>query len=85
MLVTDAGTIEYVDVSPKVYWYDASESLLTDDVWSEWRYDSMKWRGVVLTGHHIHYCQEYDGLPVDETCPEWPCGCCQNGRCQIGV
>lgn len=37
--------------------------------------DSIKWRGHELTGRHTHWCPEWDGLPMDETCPEWPCGC----------
>ncbi len=35
----------------------------------------MKWRKRVLTGEHAHFCNDWDGLPVDETTPEWPCGC----------
>jgi hypothetical protein len=35
----------------------------------------MYWRGVVLTGKYAHWCDEWDGLPIDETCEEWPCGC----------
>lgn len=43
---------------------------------SDWAADCLKWRGKVLTGAHRHYCREWDGLPVDETCTnEWPCGC----------
>jgi hypothetical protein len=37
--------------------------------------DCMRWRGKVLTGKFAHWCEEWDGLPVDETTPEWPCGC----------
>ena len=40
-----------------------------------WRLDSLRWRGKVLTGKFRHWCSEWDFLPVDETCPEWPCGC----------
>jgi hypothetical protein len=40
-----------------------------------WIEDSMRWRGVVLTGKYAHWCFDYDDLPVDETCDEWPCGC----------
>jgi hypothetical protein len=35
----------------------------------------LKERGKVLTGKYRHYCMEWDLLPIDETCPEWPCGC----------
>jgi hypothetical protein len=31
--------------------------------------------GRVLTGPGAHACDYWDGLPVDETCREWPCGC----------
>jgi hypothetical protein len=36
--------------------------------------DCYLWRGKILTGKYAHYCYEWDGLPVDETTPEW--GCC---------
>lgn len=39
----------------------------------EWQADCQHWRGRVLTGEHGHWCFEWDGLPIDETCPEWPC------------
>jgi hypothetical protein len=41
----------------------------------EWELDCHLWRGEVLTGRKRHWCPEWDGLPVDETCREWPCGC----------
>ena len=37
--------------------------------------DSRRWRGRVLTGKYAHWCPEWDDLPMDETCPEWDCGC----------
>lgn len=40
-----------------------------------WDADCMKWRGHLLRGKHAHWCWDWDLLPVDETCPEWPCGC----------
>jgi uncharacterized protein (DUF433 family) len=40
-----------------------------------WRSDCLEWRGRVLTGEHGHWCNEWDLLPVDETCDEWPCSC----------
>lgn len=39
----------------------------------EFKRDSMKWRGVVLTGEFAHWCYDWDGLPVDETCDEFTC------------
>lgn len=41
----------------------------------QWLADCKKWRGRQLTGQFGHYCEEWDGLPVDETTPEWPCSC----------
>lgn len=41
----------------------------------EWIEDSRKWRGRVLTGEYGHWCPDWDDLPIDETCPEWPCPC----------
>lgn len=36
----------------------------------------LQYRGVVLTGKYAHWCHDWDGLPMDETCVmEWPCGC----------
>jgi hypothetical protein len=42
----------------------------------DWNEDCLRWRGRVLTGKYKHWCNEWDGLPVDETTPEWPtCTC----------
>jgi len=41
----------------------------------EWEADCLKWRGRVLTGENAHYYFDWDELPIDETCPEWPCSC----------
>lgn len=40
-----------------------------------WVDDCMRWRGEVLHGIYAHSCLDWDGLPVDETCNEWPCVC----------
>jgi len=42
------------------------------DTWpaDEWVADCLKWRGVVLTGSKAHWCNDWDGLPIDETCAE---------------
>jgi hypothetical protein len=42
----------------------------------EFKRDSLKWMGVVLTGKFAHWCNDWDGLPIDETCPEFTC--CQD-------
>jgi hypothetical protein len=41
----------------------------------DWIVDSLRERGRVLTGRMGHWCEEWDGLTIDESCPEWPCGC----------
>ena len=44
--------------------------------WSkDWEAECLKWRGEVLKGTFCHYCSDFDELPVDETCHEWPCRC----------
>jgi len=45
---------------------------------ADWIEDSMRWRGKVLTGKHAHWCPDWDFLPIDETCPEWPCPCSES-------
>lgn len=40
-----------------------------------WAKDCQTWRGELLTGRFQHYCYDWDGLPIDETCLEWPCAC----------
>lgn len=42
---------------------------------TDWETDCLKWRNKILTGKFKHYCFDWDELPVDETCPEWPCSC----------
>ena len=39
--------------------------------------DCLHWRGRVLEGAYRHWCMEWDDLPIDETCPEWPCDCAE--------
>ena len=43
-----------------------------------WKEDCIKWRGKELTGKYVHWCYAWDGLPIDETCPEWPCECAKD-------
>lgn len=43
---------------------------------SHWRDDCMEFHGQVLTGAACHWCPEFDGLPIDETCTEYKhCTC----------
>jgi len=37
--------------------------------------DCMRYRRRILTGKYAHTCWDWDGLPIDETCEEWPCAC----------
>jgi hypothetical protein len=49
----------------------------TDDggPWAQWDQDCETWRGLILTGRYAHWCPNWNQLPMDETCPEWPCQC----------
>lgn len=29
-----------------------------------------------LTGNHKHYCMDWDGMAIDDTCPEFECCTC---------
>lgn len=42
---------------------------------AEWAEDCLKERGEVLRGQWGHWCPDWDGLTVDETCSEWRHGC----------
>jgi hypothetical protein len=43
----------------------------------DWIADCMHWRGTVLHGQFMHWCNDWDGLPVDETTPdEFDCCYC---------
>ena len=42
---------------------------------TDWQEDCLTYRGEVLSGVVAHFCFDWDGLPIDETCIEWPCGC----------
>jgi hypothetical protein len=45
----------------------------------DWVEDCRVYRGVTLNGLFAHWCSDYDGLPVDETCwGEWPCACAED-------
>lgn len=50
--------------------------------WVEW---CLRERGRVLVGEHGHFCPDWDGLTMDETCDEWPCPCSVGdaGRCRV--
>jgi hypothetical protein len=42
----------------------------------DWIEDCIKWYGEVLAGRYAHWCPDWDGLPIDETSPEFKsCTC----------
>jgi hypothetical protein len=41
-----------------------------------WLEECLRWRGKLLDGQFRHICDDWDGLPVDETCDEFAvCSC----------
>lgn len=62
---------------PDDYTIPKTEPLVTHstEMTGDWAQDCLTWRGVKLTGRYAHWCYEWDDLPMDETCPEWPCNC----------
>lgn len=42
----------------------------------EWREACFLERGCLLEGFYSHWCWDWDGLVVDETCVEFLSGCC---------
>lgn len=42
---------------------------------TDWLEDCVKFQGRLLTGRFVHWCWDWDGLPIDETTHEWPCAC----------
>ncbi len=53
---------------------------------TEWIDDCIKYRGFVLTGKFAHWCYDWDGLPIDETCgPEWDCCTCNWDKPRSGL
>jgi len=48
---------------------------------TEFEQDCLPFWGKVLTGKYRHYCDEFDGLPIDETCFEFQfCLCFEDGE-----
>jgi len=47
--------------------------------WTEFNEDCIKCFGKILTGSRRHFCNDWDGLPIDDTCPEADCCMCFNG------
>lgn len=45
----------------------------------EWIEDCIKYHGKVLKGNKAHWCSDWDGLPIDESCIEFKhCNCFNN-------
>ena len=44
---------------------------------NEFEQDCMHFHGKVLTGKYKHYCQDFDYLPIDETCSEYQYCLCE--------
>lgn len=50
--------------------------MISPEHYAAWVEDCFEWRGETLTGDFAHWCCDWDGLPVDETCREWnSCTC----------
>jgi hypothetical protein len=43
---------------------------------SDWELDCIHWHGEILTGDFRHWCNDWDDLPIDESCSEFACCCC---------
>lgn len=54
----------------------------------QWEIDCVGFHGEVLQGEFSHYCEEWDSLPIDETCQEFEACTCQfkdwdNARAEV--
>lgn len=50
---------------------------MTCEYSDDWKEDCMHFHGRVLTGKDGHWCHDWDGLPIDETCVnEYACCTC---------
>ena len=54
-------------------WKEAMTELITRKLFE----NPMKKHFDKLKGDHKHYCPDWDGLPIDETCPEFDCCSCR--------
>ena len=58
----------------------------TDDLsWieEEWEFMCRRYYGEVLTGKYRHFCNDWDDLPIDETCPEFDGCTCWGTRREV--
>jgi hypothetical protein len=49
---------------------------MIDTLSAEWMQDCMHWWGRILLGGHAHWCNDWDDLPIDDTCAEFECCTC---------
>lgn len=59
---------------------ERSDREKVSNPYKQWEADCLRWRGKVLTGSHRHWCWDWDGLPVDDTTPEWAACTCYEGE-----
>jgi hypothetical protein len=50
---------------------------------TEFDQDSLDIHGTILTGKYKHFCNEFDGLPIDETCIEFAYCLCFDSNKEI--
>lgn len=53
------------------------DKFVSQDWWKE---ECLRYRSKVLTGNHAHICDDWDGLPVDETVDEYSCCTCDKSE-----
>lgn len=49
----------------------------------EFERDSKKWHGRILRGQYAHWCDDWDDLPIDETCMEFTACTCYSGSAPV--
>lgn len=47
----------------------------------QWFDDCEHWHKKLLGGRYRHWCNDWDGFPVDETTPEFDCCTCFHCKC----
>ena len=47
----------------------------------EWAEDCLRYHNRILVGDYLHWCEDQDGLPIDDTCDEMKyCTCFSIGK-----
>lgn len=52
-------------------------------IMTEFEEDCLHFWGKVLTGKYKHFCDEWDGLPIDETCTEFKYCLCFDDKPEV--